>query len=128
MIERIFDARTGITYEANYTPSPNDNAVIPPSLLLKELPPVSLAQMIAALVAYGILTESDGEAWILGALPADVLTVISTLPPEAQFIAKLRAIRPTSVVPTDPLVSALAAMKGKSTEDLIQIFQLAATL
>lgn len=99
-----------------------------PEEILASLPSVSHAQMIAALVIHSVITEAEGEAWLLGTLPDDVLTVISSLPPEAQFVAKLRAIRPSEVSPRDILVPALAAMKGKTTEDLIQIFQLAATL
>lgn len=113
--------------EEGFTP-PQGVPELSPEDQLSALPSVSLSQMIAALVVWNILTEAEGEAWILGTLPEDVLTVISSLPPEVQFVAKLRAIRPSEVSPSDILVPALAAMKGKTTEDLIEIFRLAATL
>lgn len=101
---------------------------MPPEERLASLSPVSHAQIIAALIGAGMLTEAEGVAWISGALPASVEAMIAALPAEQRTIARLRAIRPFSVVPTDPLVAALAAAEGKSTEDLIAIFTSAAAL
>jgi|GEM_PF-6173077 len=90
----------------------------PPSLTseqrLAAMPEVSHPQMIAALIGAGILTEADGIAWITGTLPAAVEAMIAQLPKEQRVIARLRAIRPSSVVPTDPLVAALAAAQGRA--------------
>lgn len=102
--------------------------VLTPEEQLATLPPVSHAQIIAALISAGILTEAEGVDWITGTLPASVEAMIAALPAEQRTIARLRAIRPTSVVPTDPLVGALAASEGKSIEDLIAIFTAAAAL
>lgn len=95
---------------------------------LAALSPVSHAQIIAALIGADILNEAEGVDWITGTLPASVEAMIAALPAEQRTIARLRAIRPSSVVPTDPLVGALAASEGKSIEDLIAIFTAAAAL
>lgn len=99
-----------------------------PEQVLSALSPVSHAQIIAALIGAGILTEAEGVDWITGTLPASVEVMIAALPAEQRTVARLRAIRPSSVVPTDPLVGALAASEGKSIEDLIAIFTAAAAL
>lgn len=101
---------------------------ITPEQQLAALSPVSHAQIIAALIGSDILTEAEGVAWITGTLPASVEAMLAALPAEQRTIARLRAIRPSSVVPTDPLVAALAAAEGKSVEDLIVIFTAAAAL
>lgn len=97
-------------------------------LTLADLPPVSHAQMIAALILSEIITREEGVEWIKGNLPAAVQAMIAALPPEEAVIAELRAIRPTSVVPTDPMVAALAAAQGKTEDDLIALFSLAASM
>lgn len=119
------EVEVGVSGEVEVRTEPPSN---PGELTLEDLPPVSHAQIIAALIAAEILTEAEGVAWITGTLPAAVEAVIASLPEEQRAIARLRAIRPTSVVPTDPLVAALAAAEGKSTEDLIAIFLAAAAL
>lgn len=101
---------------------------MPPEERLASLSPVSHAQIIAALILSGIITETEGVAWISGTLPEAVEAMIATLPAEQRVIARLRAIRPTSVVPTDPLVAALAAAQGHDTADLIALFETAAAL
>lgn len=98
----------------------------PPTLA--DLLPVSHAQMIAALILSEIITREEGVEWIKGQLPSAVEMMIASLPEEHQVIAELRAIRPTAVVPTDPLVAALAAAQGKDEDDLIDLFTLAAQL
>lgn len=100
----------------------------PAELTLADLPPVSHAQMIGALILSEVITREEGVEWIKGILPAAVQSMIDALPPEQAVIAELRAIRPTVVVPTDPLVAALAAAQGKTEEDLMELFGLAAQL
>lgn len=101
---------------------------IAPEQILAAMPAVSHAQIIAALILADIISEAEGVAWISGTLPEAVEAMIATLPPEQRVIARLRAIRPSSVVPTDPLVAALAAAQGQGVEDLIALFQTAAAL
>lgn len=96
--------------------------------LLASLPAVSQAQIIAALISAEVISETEGVAWITGTLPASVEAMIDALPEDRRTIARLRALRPSSVVPSDPLVAALAAAEGKSTQDLIDLFLVASEL
>lgn len=82
---------------------------------------LSFAQLLIGLVSEGWITESEGEAWIAGKLPAAVLAVISTLPQPQQFPAKAKALRPEAVLRNDPLVIALGDAQGK-TSDEIDVF------
>lgn len=82
---------------------------------------LSFAQLLIGLVSEGWITEAEGEAWIAGTLPAAVLAVISTLPQPQQFPAKAKALRPEAVLRNDPLVIALGAAQGK-TSDEIDVF------
>jgi hypothetical protein len=75
------------------------------------------------LVSEGWITTAEGEAWLTGTLPAPVLALIGTLPEAQRFAAKARALRPTIVERTDPLVSALGAAQGKTPEQLDDFFR-----
>lgn len=109
---------------------PYDDVAVqpPPEEVLRLLPAVSHAQIVAILIEREIITMDEGVGWLTGTLPAAVAAVIAQLPAEHQTIATLRAIRPTLVYPTDMLVAALAASKGIATEGLIEIFTRAYTL
>jgi hypothetical protein len=84
---------------------------------------ISFAQLMIGLVSEGWITTAEGEAWLTGALPAPVLTLIGTLPAGQQFPAKARALRPTIVERTDPLVTMLGAAQGKTDAQLDTFFQ-----
>ena len=83
---------------------------------------LSFAQLLIGLVTEAWVTEAEGDAWLVGTLPAPVLALISTLPIEQQFAAKARAIRPSEVMRTDALVVSLGAAQGKTPEELDQFF------
>lgn len=83
---------------------------------------LSFAQLLIGLVSEGWITESEGEAWIAGKLPAAVLAVISTLPQPQQFPAKAKALRPEMVLRNDPLVIALSAAQGKTSDEIDAFF------
>jgi hypothetical protein len=87
------------------------------------VPDLSFAQLMIGLVSEGWITTAEGEAWLTGTLPAPVLALIGTLPAGQQFAAKARALRPTIVERTDPLVSALGAAQGKTPEQLDDFFR-----
>jgi hypothetical protein len=87
------------------------------------VPDLSFAQLMIGLVAEGWITTAEGEAWLTGTLPAPVLALIGTLPEAQRFAAKARALRPTIVERTDPLVSALGAAQGKTPEQLDDFFR-----
>lgn len=95
---------------------------------LSSLPAVSHPQIIAALIVAEIITEAEGVDWIKGTLPSEVEAAIASLPVEQRTIATLRAIRPSSVEPSDPLVAALADAKDKSEAEMVALFQLAHSL
>lgn len=77
---------------------------------------ITFAQLLIGLVAEGWITEPEGSAWLTGAPPAPVLALIGQLPQGQRFAAKARAIRPSIVLLSDPLVQALGAMQGKADE------------
>lgn len=83
---------------------------------------LTFAQLLIGLVAEGWITETDGEGWLAGRLPAPVLALIGTLPAEMQFPAKARAIRPSEVIRRDPLVEMLGASQGKTAQELDAFF------
>lgn len=83
---------------------------------------LSFAQLLIGLVAEGWITEAEGDAWLDGTLPAPFNALIAGLPKEQRFPAKARAKRPSSILRSDPLVVALAAMQGRSPEDLDTFF------
>lgn len=89
-------------------------------------PRLSFAQMLSGLVTLGWITEADGELWLSGTLPQVVLDVIATLPQEARFPAKAKAVRPSEVVRDDPLVSMLGQAQGKTEADIDAFFAFAA--
>lgn len=83
---------------------------------------LTFAQLLIGLVAEGWISEADGEGWLEGTLPAAVLGVIASLPPEARFPARARAIRPSVIERTDALVGLLAASEGKTPEEIDAFF------
>jgi hypothetical protein len=95
----------------------------PPAPTEEQQPDLSFAQLMIGLVSEGWITTAEGEAWLTGTLPAPVLTLIGTLPTGQQFAAKARALRPTIVERTDPLVSALGAAQKKTPEQLDDFFR-----
>ena len=91
---------------------------IPPVVI----PNLSFAQLMIGLVTEGWITEAEGEGWLVGTLPAPVLTVIGTLPVNQRFAAKARASRPSDVERADPLVAALATAEGKTSAEIDAFF------
>lgn len=83
---------------------------------------LSFAQLLIGLVAEGWITEAEGTAWLSGTLPAPVEALIATLPEGQRFPARARAVRPSVVLRNDPLVVALGAAQGKTSQELDQFF------
>lgn len=77
---------------------------------------ITFAQLLIGLVAEGWITEAEGDAWLSGTPPAPVIALIGQLPAGQRFAAKARAIRPSVVSLSDPLVQALGVMQGKTAE------------
>lgn len=87
-----------------------------------EIARLTFAQLLIGCVAEGWITEAEGEGWLVGALPAPLLALIATLPPEHQFPAKARAIRPSEIIRIDPMVELLRIAQGKTPEELDAFF------
>lgn len=83
---------------------------------------MTFAQLLIGLVAMKWITKAEGIAWLDGTLPAAVSGLIATLPVGDQFPALVRAKRPSVVQRLDGLVLALAALQGRSDEDMDQFF------
>lgn len=83
---------------------------------------ISFAQLLIGLVSEAWITEAEGEAWLAGTLPAALLAVIDTLPEDQRFPVKARAIRPSEVLRSDPMVSAMGFAAGKTEADIDAFF------
>lgn len=83
---------------------------------------LSFAQLIIGLVTEAWITEAEGEGWITGTLPAAVLAVINGLPEGQRFAAKARALRPSEVLRSDPLVGAMGVSAGKTPAQIDTFF------
>jgi len=87
------------------------------------VPPfISFPQMIHGMKAEGWITEAEGFAWLARTLPVSVQEVIEQLPAEMRLLATARALQPTDVHRSDPFLNMLAAIKGKTPEQLDAFF------
>lgn len=84
---------------------------------------ITFAQLLIGLVSERWITEADGEGWLTGTLPAAITAVIDTLPPEHRFAAKARALRPSEVLRSDPLVAAMGTAAGKTEAEIDTFFR-----
>lgn len=89
---------------------------------------ISFAQLLIGVVSEGWITESEGQSWLSGTLPSAVLSLIDNLPVEQRFAAKVRAIRPSTIIRNDPFVVAMGFAAGKTTEEMDKFFQTYANL
>lgn len=89
---------------------------------------IGFAQLLIGLVSLGWITETEGEAWLDGTLPAAVSALIASLDPQDRFAAIARAKRPAAVRRLDPLVTALAAAQGRTDEQLDLFFRTFSTV
>lgn len=111
-----FDFSTGETTEIEETaPSfPNEAAV----------PNLTFAQLLFGLVTENWITEAEGTAWLVNrTLPAPVEALISSLPANQQLLVRARALQPTEILRADPMVQAMGAAQGKTSEELDQFFR-----
>jgi hypothetical protein len=90
--------------------------------VVENIAELTFAQLLIGLVKEDLISEPEGEAWLAGLAPQIVTDLIATLPEENQFAAKARALRPSSVLRSDPLVSALAQIKKMSPAELDTFF------
>ncbi len=125
MQEIITNAATGEVTVRDYTPEEIEAALAQRAEaqdFVRSTMSLSFAQLLIGLVAEGWITEEEGDSWLMGSPPVGVLALISTLPQEHRFAAKARAVRPSAVLRSDPLVQALGAAQGKTPEELDVFF------
>jgi hypothetical protein len=90
--------------------------------LPKQTGQLTFAQLISGLVSEGWISKAEGQGWLRGTLPAPVVALIGGLPEAEQIFAEAKAVRPSVILRNDPLVLALAAMQGKTPEQLDTFF------
>lgn len=85
---------------------------------------LTFAQLLIGLVSEGWITEAEGRAWRdRVSLPAPVAGLIAGLPESQQFAAETRALAPSVVLRTDPLVIGLGLATGKTAEQIDAFFR-----
>lgn len=90
---------------------------------MRSLASLTFAQLLIGLVAEGWITAAEGRAWRdRVALPAPVAALIASLPEDQQFAAETRALAPSVVLRTDPLVVGLGMATGRTPEQLDAFF------
>lgn len=121
---REINVMTGVETLRDMTPeeiaSFDQTAPVPQSM--------SFAQLLIGLVSEAWITEAEGELWLSGSLPFNVLLVIDSLPVDQRFAAKVRATRPSVVLRNDPLVASMGAAAGKTVEEIDAFFQTYSTV
>lgn len=107
-----------ISASSRITPIPAE----PDPELLRAKMSLTRPQLLIGLVSEQWLTEEDGNLWLAGTLPAEIQAVIATLPAEQQFAARARAMTATTFPRVEPLVLALALVRGKTDEEMDTFF------
>lgn len=80
---------------------------------------ISKRQFATQAALSGMISEAEAEAFLVAnMLPAIISTFISTLPAEQQFIARMKAVGALEYRRDDPMVLALAALKGLSATQM----------
>lgn len=125
--EVITDAHTG---EQTVRPfSPDEVAAIEAAQAAalaaeREAMSLTFAQLLIGLVSEGWITAAEGRAWRdRVSLPAPVAGLIAGLPESQQFAAETRALAPSVVLRTDPLVVGLGLATGKTAEQIDAFFR-----
>jgi hypothetical protein len=72
------------------------------------VPNLSFAQLLYGLVTEEFITEQEANDWLVNRiLPEPIETLISQLTGPQQILARARALQPTEIVFSDPMVQAL---------------------
>ena len=116
------DYRTYLAWvAAGNTPTSGTSNVVPGS--------VTTRQFFQAAAQLGLITNDDALAYVtIGAIPASLSTAIDALPPNMQFGARMKVIGANGFVRTDPILIALGMVMGQSSDQLDNLFILAASL
>ena len=119
-VEIITNALTGVQEVRALTPG--QEAALQAARGSLAIPDISFPQLLIGLVGAGWITEAEGNGWLTGTLPPPLVALISALPENQRFAARARALRPSVVVRSDPLVNALAAAQGKTAAEMDAFF------
>ena len=88
---------------------------------------VTRRQILTGLALVGWITEEEAESALAnGARPAAVEAVINGLPEDQRFAARMKWIGFQSAYRDDPMVAALAAIEGKTAQEVDEFFVLCA--
>lgn len=95
----------------------------PPVVAPVEIPNLTFPQLLFGLVTEGLITDQEGNDWLINrTLPAAIEGFISALPPTQQLLVRARALQPTTVLYSDPMVQGLGAANGKTPEEMAAFF------
>lgn len=90
---------------------------------------VDRRQILTGLALVGWITQTEAEeALAIGARPAAVNAVIAALPEEQQFLARMKWIGFQNAYRNDEMVAALAAIEGKTEQEIDAFFILCAAI
>ena len=93
-------------------------------MIEREAMELSFAQMLIGLEAAKWITTAEATAWLVNrTLPPPVVYVISQLPVDQRFAATARAVAPSVVKRTNPLVDLLGAVAVKTPTEIDQFFR-----
>lgn len=121
MFRTVVNVETGEVTQVDLTPE--EIAAIPPSAPLP-VPNLTFAQLLFGLVTEGFITQQEGNDWLIARiLPANVEAAISQLPGPQQLLMRARALQPTEVLFSDPMVQSMGAAQGKTQEQMAQFFR-----
>lgn len=101
--------------EAGEIGEPEPVVVQPPSQ-------ITALQFIIWLVGAGWISQAEGEAWLDGTLPQAMSDLLNSLPEEQRFAARARAMRSTTIARHDPMIEILAALHGRTPEEVDEFF------
>jgi hypothetical protein len=100
-----------------------DGETFSPTVAVTPVPAsITFRQLLIGLVAEGWITEAEGDAWLIGTIPAAASALVASLPEGQRFAARASIIRPSVILRADPLVAALAAAESKTSAELDQFF------
>lgn len=108
-------------FAAGNTPNPAPTVSTIPST-------VSRRQFFQAAAVLGLVTESDAELALTGAIPASLATAVQSLPTSAQFGARMEVIGAQTFVRSDPMVSTIGSLMGMTPAQIDSLFTLGSTL
>lgn len=105
--------------DGEFSPPPPPPPAIPES--------VDRRQILTGLALVGWITEAEAEAALtIGARPAAVDAVINALPEDQRFHARMKWAGFKNAYRDDDMVAALAAIEGKTAQEIDEFFVLCA--